>query len=394
MSAWFRKKGAASSRSAYAPEILRGIHTMENDLRGELPVAPVTPSDPLVAFQPQTASTEGAPFYTDPSLVASQSQAAPLGDTGTQNTSSPFLTEDSAPPAPQTAPTFDMPAYEPKTIGSFAQSEETALSINQDEISLSQAAPFDLKQTLKRFWWVGAALLLILVLGGAAWWWFTRPVSEETPMAEAPVQSPQPNPEITAIPTEPTKVHYSVQQPNLLSFDTETVTTSDIRTEFLKIALSIKEDKLIKPAEFLIRDQNYNPLAFSRFAYLLGLGLSPELLTALDEDFSLFFFLDRDMVRIGLVVSVKNSEAFAIALARDETALPKALEPLFLDTTTAPKTGLTFRSGLYREQPVRYVNIDQTLNLSIDSAVRADEWFLGTSQATLRALLDRPTTSQ
>lgn len=366
---------------------------MNNDLNQESPTTPVVPSDPLVAFRPQTAATEGAPFYTDPSLAPVEPEAIPqaLSNIG-QDGMSPFLMEDIP---PVSVPTPSMPA-QPGTgatqkIMDFVPSSPGSgtLNVNQAEIALSETVPWSLKQFGRRSWWLVLALLgLVLLLGGGLWW-LMRPTSIEPVVVETPVNAAPPLPAPASIAIEPTTKHYSVGQPNLLSFDTETVTASAMRTEFLKVALSIKGDALQKPVEFLIRDQNYNPLAFARFAYLLGLGLSTDMLAALDEQFSLYFSLDQGVPRIGFVVSIKNSEAFAVALARDEPLLPQALEPLFLDTTTAPKTGLSFRSGLYREQPVRYVNIDPSINLSLDSAVRGSRWFIGTSQQTLRALLDQ-----
>ncbi len=112
-------------------------------------------------------------------------------------------------------------------------------------------------------------------------------------------------------------------------------------------------------------------------------------MNALDENFSIFFFLDGTEPRMGLQVTIKEKEAFTTALSTAEGTLPKTLEPFFLDKTTAPKTGLVFRSGVYQEQPVRYTNVDPAMNLSVDYAMRGHIWLMGTSQNTLRMLLDQ-----
>lgn len=359
---------------------------MENDLRGE--AVPVTSSEPMVAFQPAEA-TQGAPFYADPSILApAPSERAP-SEGANAELNSPFLM-DTPPldlPVPPTSP-------ETETVLEITPSTNGNISTNQDEVALIEPGkPFDIKMWLrghKRALLGSLAGIVVLgAISGGLWWWFARTPMTEPVISEGTVEEPTPLPTPTPEP-KPETAHYVTTQPNLISFDTETVTAEAIKTEFLKIALSVKQDNIQGPVRFLIRDQNYNPLAFSRFAYLLGLGLTPELIANLDEAFSLYFLLDGERVRMGLVLTIKNSEPFLVALSRDEKLLPKALEPLFLDMTTAPKTGLTFRSGLYREQPVRYVNIDKAANLSIDSAVRGNEWLIGTSQNTLRALLDRP----
>jgi hypothetical protein len=91
---------------------------------------------------------------------------------------------------------------------------------------------------------------------------------------------------------------------------------------------------------------------------------------------------------MGLKLTIKDKLTFTTALKTAETTLPRTIEPFFLDKTTAPKSGLVFRSSVYQDQPVRYVNIDGPMNLSVDYAVREAHWFIGTSQKTLRALLD------
>lgn len=386
MAAWFNKKPKLTPRSQYPIEIQRAIHTMENDLRGET-MLEIPQRDQLVAFQPEAAAAQGAPFYVDPSIVPPQGiESSPES----QPTVSPFLVETANEGAARFSQNkFAEEAPETETVLEIENNELREVASQRDEVQERVKQPFDIIQWLKRFRWIIGALFVGLILVGVgAWWWFRRPAPSVEVSIVGSVTEPAPLPSPSPESLKPAFSHYSVAQPNLLSFDTETVTSESIRTEFLKVALSIKQDNLQGPVEFLVRDQNYNPLAFSRLAYLLGVTLSSDLLAALDEEYSLFFVLDGSFVRMGLRLQVKNNEAFVVALARDETLLPKALEPFFLDTTTAPKTGLIFRSGLYKDQPVRYTNIDQVMNLSIDSAVMGNTWVIGTSQNTLRSLID------
>lgn len=387
MSAWFNKKPKLTPRSQYPLEIQQAIHTMDNDLRGEA-MPEIPQRDPLVAFEPEAAAAQGAPFYADPSIASSQEM---MSSPAVQPTASPFLVETADGGAAQfPQESFVEEAPETETVLEIGNNESKEGISHENETRESGAQPFDVVQWLKRSRWIiGGSLLLVVLIAGGVWWWMQRTHIPPEVSLVGSVAEPTPMPPVEPKPQKPVTNHYSTTQPNLLSFDTEAVTAESIQTEFLKVALAVKQDNLQGPIEFLVRDQNYNPLAFSRLAYLLGVTLSSDLLATLDEEYSLFFVLDGSSVRMGLRLQVKNNEAFAVALARDETLLPKALEPFFLDTTTAPKTGLTFRSGLYKGQPVRYTNIDQTMNLSIDSSVMGNTWIIGTSQNTLRSLIDR-----
>ncbi len=399
MTAWFSKKPRLTPRSQFPPEIVRAIHTMTDDMAGKDKPEEVS-HGPLAEFQPGQAG--GAAFYTAPAIQETGAPAnLPLPETSPET--SPFLNE--------------APSFTPET-SSFAETETPPLAANGDEaVLLDQmreleattpitvnrlaeeevGAPDDGSSLLERIGqykkWVflGLGLFICLILALLGWyWWQSRTETLEPVVGEGMVKEAAPMIEIKVEEEKkPTTPQYVTTQPNLLSFDTETVKAADITTEFLKIALAIKQDNIRQPVEFLVRDQNYNPLAFSRFAYLLGLDLPSELINTLNEGFSLFFLLDGTEPRMGIRATIKEKEAFTTALSTNESVLPKTLEPFFLDKTTAPKSGLVFRSGLYQEQSLRYVNIDPAMNLSVDYAVRENEWLIGTSQNTLRTLLDR-----
>lgn len=399
MTAWFSKKPRLTPRSQFPPEIVRAIHTMADDMAGT-PKPENVPSEPLVAFQP--GQNGEAAFYAAPEIRGSESVAS--SPAGASVETSPFLSDAPLPPVeeeaivPQNTDSIAFPTP-PSTREELAaaflpnQEESTEISINSLEENTSLGESSSLQggwAQYKKWVFLGLGIVVFLILLGGAWyWWQSRPKVTVPTTSTGVVKETPPTIDITVKEEKPTVTHYSATQPNLLSFDTETVTADSMTTEFLKIALAIKEDNLRQPVEFLIRDQNYNPLAFSRFVYLLNLNLPTDFLSTLDENFSLFFYLDQDRPRIGLKVAIKDKEAFTTALKKGEITLPRTLEPLFLDKTTAPKTGLTFRSSLYQEQPIRYANVDETMNLSIDYAVRENNWFIGTSQKTLRALLDQ-----
>lgn len=440
MAAWFKTKSKLASATAPQSDVSRAIHTMQDDIAGHAPVESVA-SDPLVAFQPEQAEVS-VPFYaaqaimpsggegggvsTEPSATASpflmETPSAleapappdlPLGVASPEGETQPapaLVAEPVAPSTPVAAPPATLPVADivppvaplpveptPPSLSTPPPSEAPASIPLKTGGEINPTSPQALLKNLfmtYRFWLIGIVSgIVILALLWSGWQWYRGESKTEPTIAEGTIETP-PTPapapaEPTPAPEEPAYPHYSVDQPNLIAFDTETVTAPAMTTELLQIALSIQKDNLRQPAEFLVRDQKFNPLAFARFAYLLNLGFSSEILAALDEEFSLYFVMDQVRPRLGLVVRIKNMEAFTTALQTGEADLPKVLEPLYLDTTTAPKTGLVFRSGLYRDQPLRFANVDSSLNLSIDYAVRGAAWYIGTSQNTLRALLDR-----
>lgn len=231
------------------------------------------------------------------------------------------------------------------------------------------------------------ALLVIVTIAGAYLWWRSY-VENDPTQPEVRVESPTTAGDQLKM-EPPSQTKYMAEQPNILSFDTETVSAEAIKATLLQAAQTIKQDNLSGAIEFLIRDQKLNPLAFSRFAYLAKISLPTELLGTLDEPFSLYIYTDAGRPRVTLLVYVKDQPAFTAVLLQNESKLVQAIESLFLDVTTAPKNNLNFRDGMYLDRPVRYANVDATLGLSVDYAVRGRQWIVGTSKESLRAVLDK-----
>lgn len=403
MLSWLKQKPRLTPRSQYPPEIVKAIHTMADDMTGKSSNTPEEASpEPLASFQPGQGS--GAPFYAAPEIQNPVATEVPTAPSPFLDSAEAMREESMTPVVPDSeAPSPKEETQENIEATSMGSSEELVPTRLREEEYIASDEEKGLVKGIR--WWpaskkwiiFGSGVVILLLGGALAWWYWQKTQVADTPsvVATGEVQTESPQISIEAQPSESGTLgdHYSTSQPNLLSFDTESVTAEAMATEFLKIARSIEQDNLREPVEFLIRDQNYNPLAFARFAYLLSLELPADLLSTLDEDFSLFFYLDQDRPRMGLKLQIKNKEAFLTSSKAEESSLPKAFAPIFLDTTTAPRSGLIFRSSLYQEQPVRYVNVDRDMNLSIDYAIREQLWFIGTSQNTLRAMLDRTHTT-
>jgi hypothetical protein len=146
--------------------------------------------------------------------------------------------------------------------------------------------------------------------------------------------------------------------------------------------------QMSKPIEFLLTDKNNNPIAFSRFAYLMKLAFPEGLLSTFGESFSFFAYNDDGHVRTGLALNFTDSLAGKKLIAQNEKILPTIFRTVLLNGTSLPRE-IVFHSGVYNSEPVRFVNINAAENISFDFVVRDSGVFIGTSKETLRAILDK-----
>lgn len=243
-------------------------------------------------------------------------------------------------------------------------------------------APGSEKKPQKEYlWvWIGGGILALTLAGGLFWYFFMRELESQVP---APTVPPQVMIEVVQVEELP----YSVENPNYLPFDTETVTVAGFQELLKQASARMREANMAQPVEFYLTDKNNNPIAFSRFAYLMNIEAKPEFLAQFDEKFSLFLYNDAGQPRIGLMLSPLPAVITALFEAQKEGSIPAAFGSLLYEGVTVPKD-VSFRSGTYQEQTVRYVNIDISKNISFDHAVTKTKWFIGTSKDTLRAMLD------
>lgn len=389
---WFKTKKSAPESPNSPEHLLALVRTMEDDIAGrEIPTDIVEPTEPLVIFRPDAAV--GAPFFAAPG-VATVPEAEPVSVEP-----SPFLVETIEAPAEVAVetPTFDppLPMAVPKS-SAVGESETVAFTTEHQPVAPAfQASMPRLFRSLSgifqdrriRIISIVAVILLLMAIGALGYFWW-QSIRNSNGATEVRVESPK-MPETTLRAESPSQAKYLTAQPNILSFDTETVTADQIKSTLLQVGQTIQKDGLPGAVEFLIRDQKLNPLAFSRFAYLANLNIPVELLGTLDEPFSLYIFIDDGRPRVALLAYAKDVPAFEAELKKHEKNLAAALEPFFLDVTTAPKNNLAFRDGTYLERPVRFTNVDASLGLSVDYAVRGRQWIIGTSKDSLRSVLDK-----
>ncbi|MEI8096544.1 MAG: hypothetical protein WCG73_00340 [Candidatus Moraniibacteriota bacterium] len=247
---------------------------------------------------------------------------------------------------------------------------------------------------------IGIVLITLSLISGGVYYYFFVIKKNSVPQVvpEQIVEPTQPE-EVTPVEVVPPKESpYSIDKPNYLSVNIETTSEGEILKTFTTVADRIKEAGIEVPVEFLITDQNNNPLAFNRFALLLKLGLSSSVLSHIDEKFSLYMFNDSGSMRIGMNLGIDDQEKVLPILSKIESTLPSAFQPLLLEPGVVAPKMITFRSNIFSRQSssqqkiehaLRYANIDIAKKVSIDYAIVGNHWYIGTSRNTLTALLTR-----
>ncbi len=187
--------------------------------------------------------------------------------------------------------------------------------------------------------------------------------------------------------TEKTQ-QYSTSMPNYFVFDVESETSAeDISAEFTKIADNIRSSDITDPVSFVVNDKNGNPVAFSIFAISANMTIPQDILSSLEEEFSIYAYNDSEYgVRFGFVINVANPDALQEALVAQESMLPQSFALLF-DTDAVTVTNPVFSDGVYGTYPIRYVNLNSQESYSIDYAVSNLKLFIGTTKDTIRAII-------
>jgi hypothetical protein len=284
-----------------------------------------------------------------------------------------------APSPPQKSPAPFIAAQSMMKNGLNSAVPEGGLLINQQSSN---------KKKMTSIVIFGTALLLFAL--GGAWYFFLK--SDTNGSLESGSVSGVVEKSSDAQKNASPKQHpFSLDKPNYLSFNVETVSPSEFQKTLAQTAERIKAADIKEPIEFLVTDQSNNPLAFSRFAFLLKLELDSKLLALTNESFSLYVYNDGGQVHLGLAVSFSDPQAAALLIAKTESSLPYALRTLILEPNINVGKSLGFRSTTYNQFAIRFANINSEKNLSLDYSLDKAQLFIGTSKNTLRIILDANT---
>jgi hypothetical protein len=180
---------------------------------------------------------------------------------------------------------------------------------------------------------------------------------------------------------------FAADKPNYLSLDFENSSPEELKNGLKDYADKVSKSGLFSAVEFIITDAKNNPVAFSDFSKKIGLTLSENILAQLGKNYSLFIYNDQGEMRLGLTVFVVNETSFRSALVQEEINLPESLKTLFLASSYTIEKKV-FSESKYREISTKYLNIVSPENLSTDFAIYKNQWVIGTTKMTLRAILD------
>lgn len=323
------KKNDGVSNAAIAPEIYRSVHVMRDDID----------------------EMEGRPKESFPGSSS---------ETNPSQAGNPFLGTASETPVP------DSPSGK-QTVTSPVFGTER-------------------KKTLI----FGSIVVLILIIVSSAVYLFLRGGDEPTMIPETQPEAVEQNPapiqqESPSVP----KDVFSVGMPNYLQIDPEsdTATPDGIFKKLSDTADKVNAMGTSDPVEFLIRDMNNNPIAFSRFSYLAKLSVPEETLALIDESFSLYFVPDGGGIRFALSLQTKDADKLAASVSGKESSLPTWFGRLLYDPAIRVPAAVSFRSGTYGTIATKFAVVDEAKNYSFDYAFIGKQWVIGTSKDSFRAAL-------
>ncbi|OGI28877.1 MAG: hypothetical protein A2288_02860 [Candidatus Moranbacteria bacterium RIFOXYA12_FULL_44_15] len=216
---------------------------------------------------------------------------------------------------------------------------------------------------------------------------FQSPVSEKTPpisnsAENIPIEVTEENEE-----TAPVNILFSAKNPNYLALKKEDLNAVKAKEIFIQYGAKIKEQNLVTPIEFIIADENNNPIDFKAFSAALGMNISQEISSRLGENFSLFLYNEDDVVKSGLSISSIEDKGLERAVLLEEKNIAHSLEPIFLSNnyTIIDKE---FSSSSHGDAKIRFMNIISPEDLSVDWTVYKNKLMIGTTKMTLRSIID------
>ncbi len=182
---------------------------------------------------------------------------------------------------------------------------------------------------------------------------------------------------------------FSTTRANYLSLNPETATKDSILAQIKDVEAKIMNAHMTEPVVFQITDQNNIPLAMSRFAYLMEFGPGEDILTSLDENFTLTLFVENGQVRKALATTLKgDTQNPTELLSKYELLLPATFGNLFYPSELVLPKQATFASGSYNNSVVRYANIFPDQKYSFDYILKDKQLFFGNSKDVTRKAVE------
>lgn len=184
---------------------------------------------------------------------------------------------------------------------------------------------------------------------------------------------------------------YSSDLSNYFSIDIENENVSqDIQKELELIRKSLPEQNFSKPISFIVVDKNSKSVSFKNFIRYSNIEVSDSILDNLGDKFELYAYHDYSAgVRFGFRVDVLNKVALEKYLVENEKSLPKDVSFLFEKLLVDLNNLNDFNTSEYNNHEIRYLNLNKNKTYSVDYILNEDNFILGTSKKTMRAILDK-----
>lgn len=403
---FFSSKKQSSSSTDIPADILADV-----SVNGEKrPV--VAPSSAAISSPSEKLSSSSSPFLkSKPAVVPAETiPTPPVAPVVPEATPKTFQFSDQTPlageihfteatsasvPAPASAPEKvpEQPATPVDTRPDFSQiAQDKALLERHKEHLSPLKAPLTPPSPQKPFWssrnivLALASLLILIFIAGGSWYYLhTRSSVSEVPEPSIGAMPPM----VTPPQSQETKSTILIDQPNYLPIDVETVTVAQIKELLEKEGQKMKAEGVAVPVEYLVVDTNSNPVAFARFAFLIGADTPNDLVKAALEPFSLYLFLDQGELRIALAIPLtpETSPNFP----SNKSVLPESLKKFFYSEEygTFNFSSLSFSQVNYKNSTIWYTNLDVAKNLSLDMVMQEGILTVANSKATLRAVIDK-----
>ncbi len=230
-------------------------------------------------------------------------------------------------------------------------------------------------------------LIFLTIASGGYYFWITRKI-QTTPTITENIPSQEEQSETPVI-IEPSTKKYSLEKPNILKIDTNNTEIS-LQNQLITIGQELQEESPEATfVEFVVRDENNNPIDFPIFSVLASLKLDYAL-KYLENNFSIYFYPSEEGSRIILAIDIKEKNNLKQALLANEKNMIKDLYPLFLGQTIAKNIKTVFVENNNLAYPIRYLNVDPEAkgDLSIDYILTENQLIIATSKKSTLAFIE------
>jgi len=120
----------------------------------------------------------------------------------------------------------------------------------------------------------------------------------------------------------------------------------------------------------------------------LGINLSADILSNLNEDNTLFIYAQEQKNRLGIIIKNDNADNLKIYLKSWEATMVNDLKPLFLGEKLIQPAVTEFKDSPYKEVNIRYLNFIDSI-FAVDYALVGDYFVITTSKESMHGVIDK-----